>query len=49
MPAYCFFDVREINDKEKLGDYRSKVFSTVEQYGGRYIVLGGQFEVIEGD
>lgn len=49
MPAYCLFDVREIKDREKLADYRSKVFATVEQYGGRYRVLGGAFTVVEGD
>lgn len=49
MPAYCFFDVREIKDREKLADYRGKVFATVEQYGGHYRVLGGAFTVVEGD
>ncbi len=49
MSAYCVFDVREITDREKLADYRSKVFATVTHYDGRYLVLGGPFEVVEGD
>jgi uncharacterized protein (DUF1330 family) len=49
MPAYCFFDVREIVDAEKLADYRAQVFTTVHRYDGRYLALGGPFEVVEGD
>ncbi len=49
MPAYYLFDVREIIDQNKLSDYRSKVFATVEQYGGRYLVLGGNVEKVEGE
>jgi len=49
MSAYYLFDVREILDQNKLSDYRSKVFATVEQYGGRYLVLGGRVEKIEGE
>jgi uncharacterized protein (DUF1330 family) len=49
MPAYFLFDVREILDQDKVASYRSKVFATVEQYGGRYRVLGGPFERVEGD
>lgn len=49
MPAYFFFDVREILDQDKLASYRSQVFATVERHGGRYRVLGGPFEQLEGD
>lgn len=49
MAAYFFFDVREITDPEKAGEYRQKVFATVEQFGGRYLALGGPFEIVEGD
>jgi uncharacterized protein (DUF1330 family) len=49
MAAYFFFDVREITDTEKAGEYRQRVFATVEQFGGRYLALGGPFEVIEGE
>ena len=49
MSAYCFFDVREIIDHAKVEQYLAGVFSTVEQYGGRYLVLGGKSDLVEGD
>jgi uncharacterized protein (DUF1330 family) len=29
--------------------YRAGVFSTVAQYGGRYLTVGGKCDVVEGD
>jgi len=49
MPAYCLFDVRAITHPGKVEEYRSRVAATVAQYGGRYRVLGGKFDVVEGD
>ena len=49
MSAYCIFDITEIIDEEKIGKYRQRVGATVEQYGGRYVVRGGELEVVEGD
>lgn len=49
MTAYFVFDVREIRDGDKAAEYRSQVFDTVEQHGGRYLVLGGPVEAVEGD
>lgn len=49
MSAYFFFDVREIRDRDKAAAYRARVFDTVAQYDGRYLVLGGPVDVIEGD
>ena len=49
MAAYFMFDVREIKDAERTSQYRNQVFATVERFGGRYLALGGPFEVIEGD
>ncbi|HVN21402.1 MAG TPA: DUF1330 domain-containing protein [Dongiaceae bacterium] len=48
MPAYFFVDIREIKDAAKMGEYRSRVATTVEKFGGRYVVRGGPFEVVEG-
>lgn len=48
MSAYCLFDVLEVTDPEKMEHYRAGVFATVEQYGGRYLVIGGPTEVLEG-
>lgn len=49
MSAYCFFDVREITDHAKVKQYLAGVFATVEQYGGRYLVLGGKSNLVEGN
>ncbi len=49
MPAYCILDIREIIDPAGLEAYRGRVRATVEQYGGRYLFVGGRFEVVEGD
>ena len=42
MAAYFFFDVREITDPPRLEEYRSRVLATVEQYEGRYLLVGGE-------
>lgn len=44
----CFVDIREIKDAAKMDEYRSHVAPTVEKFGGRYLVRGGPFEVVEG-
>ena len=49
MAAYCFFDVHEITDPNKMAKYRAGVLATVEKYGGRYLTVGGQCDVVEGD
>jgi uncharacterized protein (DUF1330 family) len=48
MPAYFFVDIREIRDAAKMDEYGSSVAPTVEKFGGRYLVRGGPFEVVEG-
>ena len=49
MPAYCFFDIVEIIDSEAVEEYRQRVRSTVERYGGHYVFVGGEFDTVEGD
>jgi len=49
MSAYCIFDIREVVDREKMAKYREGVLATVEKFDGRYLVLGGKFDVVEGD
>jgi len=49
MAAYIFFDVKDVLDGEKLQQYRSMVLATVEQFGGRYLVLGGDCDSLEGE
>jgi uncharacterized protein (DUF1330 family) len=48
MPSYALFDNLEIRDPEKLEHYKSRVPPTVQRYGGRYVVLGGKVELVEG-
>ena len=49
MSAYCLFDNLEVRDPKKLEEYKTRALSVVEQYGGRYVVLGGKFDIVEGD
>jgi len=49
MSAYCFFDNLEVTHPAKLEEYKNRVAPIVEKYGGRYIVIGGKMEVVEGN
>jgi uncharacterized protein (DUF1330 family) len=48
MPAHYFVDIREVKDPAKMGEYRASVSPVVEKFGGRYLVIGGPCEVVEG-
>ncbi len=48
MAGYVIADV-EVTDAELFDKYRELVPATVEAYGGKYIVRGGDSEVVEGD
>jgi uncharacterized protein (DUF1330 family) len=48
MAAYCLFDNVEVIDGGKLEEYKARVGPVVEQYGGRYVVLGGRVDLVEG-
>ena len=48
MAAYYLVDVREIKDAARMEEYRARVAPVVEKFGGRYVVIGGPFEVVEG-
>lgn len=47
MPAYCIADL-DITDPVGMQEYRERVGATLEQYGGKFLVRGGAFEVWEG-
>jgi uncharacterized protein (DUF1330 family) len=49
MAAYCFFDMYEVTDPEKLEQYRSGVLATVKRYGGQYVLVGGKCDIVEGN
>jgi uncharacterized protein (DUF1330 family) len=48
MAAYCLFDNLEVLDAAKLTEYKDRVGPVVERFGGRYVVLGGTIDVMEG-
>ena len=47
MPAYFIVD-NEVTDHAGFEEYRKQVPGTVEKYGGKFLVRGGQFEQLEG-
>jgi uncharacterized protein (DUF1330 family) len=49
MAAYFLVDIEEITDAEAYEGYKKGVLATVEQYGGRFLVRGGAYEVMEGE
>ena len=48
MAAYFLVDIREVKDAPRMEQYKARVAPVVEKFGGRYIVLGGPFAVVEG-
>ncbi len=48
MPGYVIADV-DIIDSEIFAQYRSQDGSSIDKYGGKFIVLGGPVEKVEGD
>jgi uncharacterized protein (DUF1330 family) len=47
MPAYVVVNV-EVNDPEAYTEYTQQVPATLEKHGGRFLVRGGQLQVLEG-
>ncbi len=48
MAAYVIVDL-EVTDPEGLREYQKRAGSTLESYGGKYLVRGGTYETLEGD
>ncbi len=48
MPAYVVADI-EVKDAAGYDAYKRGVAATVEQYGGRFLVRGGEATPLEGD
>ncbi len=48
MAGYVIGDV-EVKDAEDYDEYRKLVAPTIERYGGRFVVRGGDHKVVEGD
>ena len=47
MPAYLIANV-DIKDTEKFKDYMKATPSVIKQFGGKFLVRGGDFEICEG-
>jgi uncharacterized protein (DUF1330 family) len=41
--------VLDVHDPEGFEDYRQRVPPTIERYGGRFLIRGGQYERLEGE
>ena len=48
MPAYFIVD-NEVTDPAGFEEYRKQVPATLEKYGGKILVRGGQMQTLEGD
>ena len=48
MSAYVLVDI-DVHDPDRYEDYKPLAAASVEQYGGRYAVRGGNVEVLEGE
>lgn len=48
MPAYCLFDNVKVTDPAKLSDYKDRTAPVVAHYQGRYLVIGGRVDLVEG-
>ncbi len=48
MTAYVIAQI-DIHDPETFKDYQALVPATIAQYGGEYLVRGGDQEALEGD
>jgi uncharacterized protein (DUF1330 family) len=47
MPAYILAHIR-VTDPERFAQYRAAVPAVIAQYGGRYLVRGGEAAALEG-
>ncbi|UCE99286.1 MAG: DUF1330 domain-containing protein [Planctomycetota bacterium] len=47
MAAYLIANV-EINDAEKIKEYMKATPAIIKQFGGKFLVRGGDFEICEG-
>ena len=48
MPAYVIADVREVRDRDALIEYRRRNTDAVAHHGGRFVVRGGEAELLDG-
>lgn len=49
MPVYVLADVRDAWDAEALDEYRRRNTEAVAAHGGRFLIRGGEHELLEGE
>ena len=49
MPAYVIADVRTVRDQDALVEYRRRNTEAVANHGGRFLIRGGDSELLEGE
>lgn len=48
MPAYVIVDI-QIHDSAGYDEYRKVVGASLARYGGKFLVRGGEIDVLEGN
>ncbi|HEY7948598.1 MAG TPA: DUF1330 domain-containing protein [Acidimicrobiales bacterium] len=48
MPAYVIYQ-GEVTDPQRYEEYKTRAQESIAAAGGRYVVRGGEVEVLEGD
>ena len=48
MSAYIVVDAKS-SDPERMAEYRRLAQIAVDKFGGRYLIRGGAYEVLEGE
>ena len=48
MPAFVIYQ-GEVLDQQRYDEYKEKAAVSIHDAGGRYVVRGGEIEVLEGD
>ena len=49
MAAYVIADGLQVRDATAFREYQPQAAATVQQYGGKFLVLGGPAQTLEGD
>ncbi|MFC0598041.1 DUF1330 domain-containing protein [Streptomyces palmae] len=49
MSAYVIAEAELTGDPRVVADYSAKLVSTIEPHGGRYLVRGAPWQVLEGE
>jgi uncharacterized protein (DUF1330 family) len=48
MAVYLVYDI-EVTDPETYREYIKLATAAIDKYGGKYVVRGGSYQVLEGD